>query len=168
MNPIPQPLASKVQMKNLKGILFTLLMGSIALGTTQQSILYGLIPASQVVHGFGVFDTVADVFYLAVIAFVAMLAAANISTSRYMVVVLARVEPDRSPSALAPRAAIVVHRIRSSHAPLLPSIRRAIDTRLLYKSRLWTGDEPPPHLTTVRHRGTGCTVDCVVFATMHL
>lgn len=62
---------------------------TIALGTTQQSILYGLIPASHVVHGAGVFDTFADVFYLAVIAVVAMLAAANISTSRYMVVVLA-------------------------------------------------------------------------------
>lgn len=61
----------------------------IALGTTQQSILYGLIPASQVVHGAGVFDTLADVFYLAVIAVVAALAAANISTSRYMIVVLA-------------------------------------------------------------------------------
>ena len=65
------------------------IMMTIALGTTQQSILYGLIPASQVVHGAGVFDTLADVFYLAMIAVVAMLAAANISTSRYMVVVLA-------------------------------------------------------------------------------
>lgn len=62
---------------------------AIALGTTQQSILYGLIPASQIVHGAGVFDSLADVFYLAVIAIVAALAAANISTSRYMVVVLA-------------------------------------------------------------------------------
>lgn len=62
---------------------------TIALGTTQQAILYGLIPASQVIHGAGVFDTLADVFYLSVIAVVAMLAAANISTSRYMVVVLA-------------------------------------------------------------------------------
>ena len=61
----------------------------IALGTTQQSILYGLIPASQIVHGAGVFDSLADVFYLAVIAVVAALAAANISTSRYMIVVLA-------------------------------------------------------------------------------
>jgi UMF1 family MFS transporter len=68
--------------------LLVVVMG-IALGTTQQSILYGLIPASQVVHGAGVFDTLADVFYLAVIAIVAMLAAANISTSRYMIVVLA-------------------------------------------------------------------------------
>lgn len=65
-----------------------IIMG-IALGTTQQSILYGLIPASQIVHGAGVFDSLADVFYLAVIAIVAMLAAANISTSRYMIVVLA-------------------------------------------------------------------------------
>jgi MFS transporter, UMF1 family len=62
---------------------------AIALGTTQQSILYGLMPASQIVHGAGVFDTLADVFYLAMIAVVAMLAAANISTSRYMIVVLA-------------------------------------------------------------------------------
>jgi UMF1 family MFS transporter len=65
------------------------LMMAIALGTTQQSILYGLIPASQIVHGAGVFDSLADVFYLAMIAIVAMLAAANISTSRYMIVVLA-------------------------------------------------------------------------------
>jgi UMF1 family MFS transporter len=65
------------------------LVMAIALGTTQQSILYGLIPASQIVHGAGVFDSFADVFYLAVIAVVAMLAAANISTSRYMIVVLA-------------------------------------------------------------------------------
>jgi len=62
---------------------------AIALGTTQQSILYGLIPASQIVHGAGVFDSLADVFYLSVIAIVAALAAANISTSRYMIVVLA-------------------------------------------------------------------------------
>ncbi|MDP3492356.1 MAG: MFS transporter [Hyphomonadaceae bacterium] len=62
---------------------------AIALGTTQQSILYGLIPASHVVHGAGVFDTLADVFYLAMISMVAMLAAANISASRYMIVVLA-------------------------------------------------------------------------------
>ena len=62
---------------------------AVALGTTQESILYGLIPASQIVHGAGVFDSLADIFYLAVIAVVAMLAAANISTSRYMIVVLA-------------------------------------------------------------------------------
>ena len=65
------------------------LIMAIALGTTQQSILYGLIPASQIVHGAGVFDSLADVFYLFVIAIVAALAAANISTSRYMIVVLA-------------------------------------------------------------------------------
>ena len=66
-----------------------ILIMAIALGTTQQSILYGLIPASQIVHGAGVFDSLADVFYLSVIAIVAALAAANISTSRYMIVVLA-------------------------------------------------------------------------------
>ncbi len=66
-----------------------ILVMAIALGTTQQSILYGLIPASQIVHGAGVFDSLADVFYLAMIAAVAALAAANISASRYMIVVLA-------------------------------------------------------------------------------
>jgi len=66
-----------------------ILVMAIALGTTQQSILYGLIPASQIVHGAGVFDSLADVFYLTMIAAVAALAAANISTSRYMIVVLA-------------------------------------------------------------------------------
>jgi len=68
---------------------FLVVVMGIALGTTQESILYGLIPASQVVHGAGVFDSLADVFYLVVIAVVAALAAANISTSRYMIVVLA-------------------------------------------------------------------------------
>ncbi len=61
----------------------------IALGTTKESILYGLIPSSGTMHGLGIFDSGSDVFYLAVIALVAALAAANISTSRYMMVVLA-------------------------------------------------------------------------------
>jgi len=61
----------------------------IALGTTKASILYGLIPAGQVVHGLGLFDTLADVFYLGIIAFVAALAAANIAASRHMMVLLA-------------------------------------------------------------------------------
>ncbi|MDP3740539.1 MAG: MFS transporter [Hyphomonadaceae bacterium] len=61
----------------------------IALGTTKESILFGLIPSGHVVHGLGVFDTLSDVFYLSVIAFVAALAAANISASRYMLVTLA-------------------------------------------------------------------------------
>ncbi|MEQ1783060.1 MAG: MFS transporter [Hyphomonadaceae bacterium] len=61
----------------------------IALGTTKESILYGLIPSGGVMHGLGIFETGSDLFYLAVIAVVATLAAANISTSRYMMVVLA-------------------------------------------------------------------------------
>jgi UMF1 family MFS transporter len=61
----------------------------IALGTTRESILYGLVPAGDQLHGFGIFDTLADVFYLLVIAFVAALAAANIAASRYMMVTLA-------------------------------------------------------------------------------
>lgn len=40
-------------------------------------------------HGGPFFTTVSDVFYLAIIAFVAALAAANISASRHMMVVLA-------------------------------------------------------------------------------
>lgn len=61
----------------------------IALGTTKESLLYGLIPSGFKVHGLGLFDTLSDVFYLLVVACVAALAAANISTSRYMVVTLA-------------------------------------------------------------------------------
>ena len=61
----------------------------IALGTSKDTILYGLIPSGHVVHGLGVFDTLSDVFYLCVIAFVAALAAANIAASRYMMVTLA-------------------------------------------------------------------------------
>lgn len=61
----------------------------IALGTTKESVLYGLVPSGGLVHGLGVFDSGSDIFYLAVIAVVAALAAANISTSRYMMIVLA-------------------------------------------------------------------------------
>jgi UMF1 family MFS transporter len=60
-----------------------------ALGITQDSILFGLIPAGQVIHGAGVFDTLADVTYLGTIAVVAALAAANIAASRYMIVQVA-------------------------------------------------------------------------------
>lgn len=62
---------------------------AFALGITQDSILYGLIPAGQVIHGAGVFDTLADVTYLGIIAVVAALAAANIAASRYMIVQVA-------------------------------------------------------------------------------
>ena len=61
----------------------------IALGITEDAIFFGLIPAGHIVHGLGIFDTLADVSYLFVIAFVAALAAANIAASRYMMVTLA-------------------------------------------------------------------------------
>lgn len=61
----------------------------IALGTTQQSILYGLVPAGEPLHGLGLFDTLPDVFYLVNTAFIAGLAAANIAASRYMIITLA-------------------------------------------------------------------------------
>ena len=59
---------------------------AVALGT---GLLFGLVPAGHTVHGLGIFDTLADVFYLVIIAFVAALAAANIAASRHMMVVLA-------------------------------------------------------------------------------
>jgi UMF1 family MFS transporter len=61
----------------------------IALGTTQESILYGLVPAGGPLHGLGLFDSLPDIFYLGVTAFIAGLAAANIAASRYMIVTLA-------------------------------------------------------------------------------
>jgi UMF1 family MFS transporter len=61
----------------------------IALGTTQESILYGLVPAGGPLHGLGIFDTLPDVFYLCITAFIAGLAAANIAASRYMIITLA-------------------------------------------------------------------------------
>lgn len=61
----------------------------IALGTTQEGILYGLVPAGGPLHGLGLFDTLPDVFYMLVTAFIAALAAANIAASRYMIITLA-------------------------------------------------------------------------------
>jgi UMF1 family MFS transporter len=61
----------------------------IALGVTQDHIFYGLIPSSFPVHGGPVFNTLSDVFYLALIAVIAAVATANISSSRYMMIVLA-------------------------------------------------------------------------------
>jgi MFS transporter, UMF1 family len=61
----------------------------VALGITQESIFYGLIPAGHTVTSLPVFNTLADVFYLAIIAVIAALAAANIAASRFMMVVLA-------------------------------------------------------------------------------
>jgi MFS transporter, UMF1 family len=61
----------------------------IALGITEDSIFYGLIPSGFPVHGLPVFNTLSDVFYLALIAVIAAVATANISSSRYMIIVLA-------------------------------------------------------------------------------
>lgn len=60
-----------------------------ALGITQDSIFYGLVPAGHTVNGLPVFNTLADVTYLGIIAVIAALAAANIAASRFMMVVLA-------------------------------------------------------------------------------
>lgn len=59
------------------------------LGITQDSLLYGMIPAGQVVHPLGVFDRLSDVSFLLTIAIVAAFAAANQSAARYMIVLLA-------------------------------------------------------------------------------
>jgi MFS transporter, UMF1 family len=61
----------------------------IALGTTKESILYGLIPSGHSILPGDLFNTLSDVFYLGIIAFVAALAAANIAASRHMMVMLA-------------------------------------------------------------------------------
>jgi UMF1 family MFS transporter len=61
----------------------------IALGTTQESILYGLVPAGGPLHGLGFFDRLPDLFYMGLTALIAALAAANIAASRYMIVTLA-------------------------------------------------------------------------------
>lgn len=61
----------------------------VALGTTQESILYGLIPAGGPLFGGELFNTLPDLFYLGITAFIAALAAANIAASRYMMIVLA-------------------------------------------------------------------------------
>jgi UMF1 family MFS transporter len=56
------------------------------------AIFYGLIPSSFQVHGLPVFNTLSDVFYLALIAVISAIATANISSSRYMIIVLAPTE----------------------------------------------------------------------------
>ena len=59
-----------------------------ALGITQDSIFYGLVKSTPL-YGGDVFSTTSDLAYLIVIAFVAALAAANISAARYMMITLA-------------------------------------------------------------------------------
>jgi UMF1 family MFS transporter len=62
----------------------------VALSVTQTSLLYGLIPgADAVVHNGPYFNTMADLFYLGLVAVIASSAAACISSSRYLMVVLA-------------------------------------------------------------------------------
>ncbi|MEQ1609238.1 MAG: MFS transporter [Hyphomonadaceae bacterium] len=60
-----------------------------ALGVTQDAIFYGLVPAGFAVHGLPIFSTLSDMFYLLLIGVIAAFATANISSSRYMIVVLA-------------------------------------------------------------------------------
>jgi UMF1 family MFS transporter len=61
----------------------------VALGVTKDSIFYGLIPSGQDVLGGQIFNSLSDIFYLGLIALIAAVAAANISSSRYMISVLA-------------------------------------------------------------------------------
>ncbi len=60
----------------------------IALGITQDAILYGLVPSYDLNSG-PMFNSLSDVSYLGLTAVIAALAAANISSSRYMMIVLA-------------------------------------------------------------------------------
>ncbi len=62
---------------------------AIALGITQDSIFYGLVPSGHSIHSGPYFNSLSDVFYLVLIAIIAALAAANISSSRYMMITLA-------------------------------------------------------------------------------
>lgn len=61
----------------------------IQIGVTKESIMYGLIPANGVIHGAGLFDTLADVFYVGMTIPSAMMIVACISSSRYMLVHIA-------------------------------------------------------------------------------
>jgi MFS transporter, UMF1 family len=61
----------------------------IALSATPDTILYGLVPANHAVHGLPFFNTLAEVFYLALAAVIAATAAACITSSRYFMMVLA-------------------------------------------------------------------------------
>jgi len=53
------------------------------------AIFYGLIPSGFQVHGLPVFNTLSDLFYLLLIAVIAAIATANISSIRYMIITLA-------------------------------------------------------------------------------
>lgn len=62
---------------------------TMAMSVTQSYILYGLVPVEGVLHAAGLFDTLADVFYLGCIALVSLAAVACISSSRAMLVHIA-------------------------------------------------------------------------------
>lgn len=61
----------------------------VAISVSQESILFGLIPADQTVNGLPFFSQLFEVAYLGAIAFVAIFATAIISSSRYMLVRIA-------------------------------------------------------------------------------
>jgi UMF1 family MFS transporter len=61
----------------------------LALSATPDAVLYGLVPAGHAVHGLPYFNTLAEVFYLALAAVIAANAAACITSSRYFMVTLA-------------------------------------------------------------------------------
>jgi UMF1 family MFS transporter len=61
----------------------------IALSVTRESILFGLVPSGQVLHGGPYFNTFSDVFYLGMVAIIAMSSTALISSSRYFLITLA-------------------------------------------------------------------------------
>jgi MFS transporter, UMF1 family len=62
---------------------------TLALSVTQTSILYGLVRVEGVLHGGPFFNTLADVFYLCVIALVSIGAVSAISSSRALLVAIA-------------------------------------------------------------------------------
>jgi UMF1 family MFS transporter len=61
----------------------------VALSVTRESILFGLIPSGQVLYDGPYFNTFSDVFYLGMVAIIAMSSTALISSSRYFLIVLA-------------------------------------------------------------------------------
>ncbi len=64
-------------------------LGFIQLSITPDAILYGLIPADQIVWAGGVFPKFSDLFYLAVLIPSAVFLVASISSSRYMLIHIA-------------------------------------------------------------------------------
>jgi UMF1 family MFS transporter len=61
----------------------------VALSVTRESILFGLIPSGQVLYDGPYFNTFSDVFYLGMVAIIAMSSTALISSSRFFLIVLA-------------------------------------------------------------------------------